>query len=48
MIPTFLPRLFKAYARFAVTVDLPTPPLPLATPIYFTSLAKIEVESLFN
>mgnify|MGYP005641114247 CR=1 FL=1 len=29
-----------------MTVDFPTPPLPLATPIYLTSLAKIEVDNL--
>src|SRR5262245_10104445 len=29
--PTFLPAICSASARFAATVDLPTPPLPLAT-----------------
>ena len=29
--PTFAPRCCKAQARFTDTVDLPTPPLPLAT-----------------
>jgi hypothetical protein len=29
--PTFAPRCFKAQARFTEQVDLPTPPLPLAT-----------------
>ena len=33
--PTFLPRLAMAAARVQVTVDLPTPPLPLTTAITF-------------
>ena len=31
-----------------MSVDFPTPPLPLATPIYLTSLAKIEVDNLLS
>ena len=34
-MPTFLPRAAMAAAREQVTVDLPTPPLPLTTAITF-------------
>ena len=37
MRPTFAPARIRATARFAATVDLPTPPLPLATAtVFFT------------
>ena len=48
IIPTFLPSVLKAYAKFAATVDFPTPPLPEAIPIYLISLAKILSLFLFN
>ena len=35
IMPTFAPAFAKATAKFAVTVLLPTPPLPLATAITF-------------
>ena len=36
--PTFFPRAAMAAAREQVTVDLPTPPLPLTTAITFLTL----------
>ena len=32
-MPTSKPKWFRAAPRLTVTVDLPTPPLPLATPM---------------
>ena len=37
-MPTVLPALFAAIARSPVTRDLPTPPLPLTTPMTFFTL----------
>ncbi len=36
--PAFRPRPARATAKFAATVDLPTPPLPLPTAMMFFSL----------
>lgn len=44
--PTFLPCCAKAIARFAETVDFPTPPLPLAIAKNFVSLASESMLSL--
>jgi len=40
--PTFAPRCVSAHARFAEQVDLPTPPLPLAT-----AMIRFTPETLF-
>ncbi len=37
--PTLAPACCSASARFSDTVDLPTPPLPLATPMIFLTVA---------
>ena len=38
--PTLAPACCSARARFSDTVDLPTPPLPLATPMTFLTVAR--------
>src|SRR6478736_7033703 len=38
--PTRCPRIASARARFRLTVDLPTPPLPLATATIFTEHSR--------
>ena len=40
-MPTFAPSAESASAKFAVVVDLPTPPLPDAIAIIFFTLAKV-------
>ena len=44
--PTFAPPAARASARFALTVLLPTPPLPLTTAIIFFTPFKIDFGSV--
>ena len=40
-MPTFAPSAARANAKFAVTVDLPTPPLPDAIAMIFFTLGRV-------
>ena len=40
-MPTFAPWAERANAKFAVAVDLPTPPLPEAIAMIFFTLGKV-------
>src|SRR4030067_3659972 len=40
MRPTLCPRCFRANARLVATVDLPTPPLPLAIAMMFLTAER--------
>ena len=40
-MPTFAPSAERANAKFAVTVDLPTPPFPEAIAMIFFTFGKV-------